>query len=143
MRHSECTRTSTGSAPPAAVTSPTTSATCSVPALSRYPCAVNSPARVGNRVEAARFSTGRDGTAAAAASPPRWATRSSIVTIARPCSSANARHDVARRIEPSSSTSSTITPTGAQPASRARSTAASVWPGRTSTPPRRERSGAT
>ena len=44
--------------------------------------------------------------------------------------------------EPSSVTSSHSTPAGVSPASRARSTAASVWPARFSTPPRRAMSGA-
>ena len=44
---------------------------------------------------------------------------------------------------PSSLTISEITPAGSSPASRARSTAASVWPGRTSTPPSAYRSGKT
>ena len=42
---------------------------------------------------------------------------------------------------PSSSSTSQITPAGEQPASRARSTAASVWPARRSTPPGSARSG--
>ena len=54
-----------------------------------------------------------------------------------PCSSANARHWGARIIVPSSCTSSPMTPTGERPASLVRSTAASVWPRRTRTPPSR------
>ena len=46
-----------------------------------------------------------------------------------------------RIIEPSSSMISQITPAGASPASRARSTDASVCPMRTSTPPSRARNG--
>ena len=42
---------------------------------------------------------------------------------------------------PSSFMISQITPAGVSPAMRARSTAASVWPARTSTPPSRARSG--
>ena len=42
---------------------------------------------------------------------------------------------------PSSFMISQITPAGVSPASRARSTLASVWPARTSTPPSRARSG--
>src|ERR671935_1419324 len=48
-----------------------------------------------------------------------------------------------RAIVPSSFITSQITPAGLRPASRARSTAASVWPARSSTPPRRARSGKT
>ena len=44
---------------------------------------------------------------------------------------------------PSSRMISQMTPAGARPASRARSTAPSVCPARTSTPPRRARSGNT
>ena len=46
-----------------------------------------------------------------------------------------------RAIVPSSFMISQTTPAGITPASRARSTAASVWPERWSTPPRRARSG--
>lgn len=42
---------------------------------------------------------------------------------------------------PSGSMISQITPAGLKPARRARSTAASVWPARTSTPPSRASSG--
>ena len=69
--------------------------------------------------------------------------RSAIEIITRPCASANARHSGARIIEPSSLTSSHSAPAGVSPASRARSTAASVWPGRRSTPPSMARSGTT
>src|ERR671937_637781 len=46
-------------------------------------------------------------------------------------------------IEPSGFVTSQMTPTGSSPASRHRSTAASVWPARTRTPPSSERSGIT
>ena len=46
-----------------------------------------------------------------------------------------------RIIEPSSATISAIAPTGARPASRMSSTAASVWPPRSRTPPSTARSG--
>ena len=46
-----------------------------------------------------------------------------------------------RAISPSSRMISQMTPAGSRPASRARSTEPSVWPERTSTPPRRARSG--
>jgi hypothetical protein len=42
---------------------------------------------------------------------------------------------------PSSATTSPMTPTGASPASRVSSTAASVWPARSRTPPSTARSG--
>mmetsp|Transcript_7950 Transcript_7950/g.26412 ORF Transcript_7950/g.26412 Transcript_7950/m.26412 type:complete len:287 (-) Transcript_7950:120-980(-) len=63
-------------------------------------------------------------------------------TRSKPCSSAKRRRSGRRAISPSESrTTSERTPTGAPPASRERSTAASVWPPRLSTPPARERSG--
>ncbi len=46
-----------------------------------------------------------------------------------------------RAMPPSSSRISQMTPTGAEPAIRARSTAASVWPARRSTPPGSARRG--
>ena len=46
-----------------------------------------------------------------------------------------------RAIVPSSFMTSQMTPAGYSPAMRARSTAASVWPARTMTPPVRDRSG--
>ena len=55
--------------------------------------------------------------------------------MVKPCSRAKARTSSPRLTVPSSLTSSAITPTGGKPASRARSTAASVWPERISVPP--------
>ena len=69
--------------------------------------------------------------------------RSAIEIMTRPCSSANARHCGARIIVPSSLTSSHSAPAADSPARRARSTAASVCPGRRSTPPSIARSGTT
>ncbi len=62
---------------------------------------------------------------------------------ARLCSSANFTRSGRRAIEPSSLTTSQITPAGVRPAIRARSTEASVCPGRRSTPPSTARSGKT
>ncbi len=64
---------------------------------------------------------------------------------ARPCSSAKARSSSVRAMSPSSFwlTTSHSTPALESPASRARSTAASVWPARRSTPPFTARSGTT
>ena len=73
----------------------------------------------------------------------RQATRSAMVSTGSPSRAARATTPGIRVIEPSSSTSSPMTPTGGRPASRQRSTAASVCPGRTSTPPARARSGTT
>src|ERR1043166_4006910 len=57
------------------------------------------------------------------------------------CRSANSCSSASRAIEPSGFRISQITPAGWRPASRARSTAASVCPTRCSTPPGRARSG--
>ena len=83
--------------------------------------------------------------AAPAASPisRRCAARSSMEIMARPCWSAKARSAGPRCMVPSSWTSSTIIPTAGRPAIRVRSTAASVWPRRSSTPPAFARSGST
>jgi hypothetical protein len=64
---------------------------------------------------------------------------------ASPCSSAKSRSSSKRAMSPSSfcDTTSQSTPAGRRPARRARSTAASVWPVRRSTPPSRARSGTT
>jgi hypothetical protein len=66
-----------------------------------------------------------------------------MVPILRPWSWAKAIRSSSRAIVPSSRMISQITPDGLRPASRATSTAASVWPARTSTPPSRATSGKT
>ena len=71
----------------------------------------------------------------------RYLIRSAIVIISRPCCLANFASSGTRAIVPSSFMISQITPAGYRPAMRARSTAASVCPARTSTPPGRARSG--
>ena len=58
-----------------------------------------------------------------------------------PCSWQNGSSCGTRAIVPSSFITSQMTPAGYRPASRARSTAASVWPARARTPPERARSG--
>ena len=63
--------------------------------------------------------------------------RSAMEIILKPCVSANSRSCGPRAMDPSSLTISQMTPAGVSPARRARSTAASVCPGRTSTPPSR------
>jgi hypothetical protein len=73
----------------------------------------------------------------------RYSIRSATVTSLRPCRSQNPTRSGTRAIVPSSFMISHTTPAGARPASRARSTAASVWPDRWSTPPVRARSGNT
>ena len=70
-------------------------------------------------------------------SDPRWCRSSS------PWRWAMATRSGSRAMVPSSFMISQITPEGFSPASRAMSTAASVWPARTSTPPSRARSGKT
>src|SRR6516225_1924737 len=67
--------------------------------------------------------------------------RSAMVPIISPWARANSCSCGRRAMLPSSFMTSHNTPMGVTPASRHRSTAASVWPARTSTPPRRERSG--
>ena len=71
----------------------------------------------------------------------RYATSCSTVMNLRSCSLAMTSSSSRRAIVPSSSRISQMTPVGANPARRARSTAASVWPTRRSTPPRRARRG--
>src|SRR5919107_4789625 len=66
-----------------------------------------------------------------------WAT----VTILTPCSAENLSRSGTRAMVPSSFMTSQITPAGLRPASRARSTAASVWPARFNTPPGRALKG--
>ena len=58
-------------------------------------------------------------------------------------SAADRAHTIQTAIAPSSRMISQMTPEGLSPARRARSTEASVWPARTSTPPLRARSGKT
>src|ERR1700720_1657193 len=67
--------------------------------------------------------------------------RSAMVPILSWCRRANSSRCGRRAMLPSSFMTSHNTPTGFSPARRHRSTAASVCPARTSTPPRRERSG--
>ena len=69
--------------------------------------------------------------------------RSAIAPIFSPCSWAKATRSGIRAIVPSSFMTSQITAAGFRPASREMSTAASVWPARTSTPPSRATSGKT
>ncbi len=59
----------------------------------------------------------------------------SIETMTSPFSVANFRRASKRIIAPSSWTTSAIIDTGRAPARRANSTPASVWPGRSRTPP--------
>ena len=66
-----------------------------------------------------------------------------MVPILRPWSRAKTIRSSSRAMVPSSRMISQITPDGLRPASRATSTAASVWPARTSTPPGRATSGKT
>ena len=66
-----------------------------------------------------------------------------MVPIFSPCFWAKATRSGSRAMLPSSRMISQMTPAGFSPARRAMSTAASVWPARTSTPPSRARSGKT
>ena len=65
----------------------------------------------------------------------RYAMRSATVIIFSPCCSQYVVRSGTRAIVPSSSMTSQMTPAGVRPASRARSTDASVCPVRSSTPP--------
>ena len=64
-----------------------------------------------------------------------------MVIMGRPCFFANFVSSGTRAIVPSSFMISQMTPAGYKPAIRARSTAASVCPARTMTPPMRARNG--
>src|ERR671937_806024 len=75
--------------------------------------------------------------------PRRYSIRSATVTSFSPCRSQYGIRSGTRAIVPSSFMISHTTPAGISPANRARSTAASVCPARTSTPPSRARSGKT
>ena len=66
-----------------------------------------------------------------------------MVPIFRPWRWAKATRSGMRAMVPSSFMISQMTPAGKRPARRARSTVASVWPARTSTPPSRAISGKT
>ena len=97
--------------------------------------AVNSPYSVGSRTCAVRstsFSVRR-----------RYSTRSATVIIFSPWRSQYGIRSLTRAIVPSSFMTSQTTPAGVRPARRARSTAASVWPVRSRTPPGFARSGNT
>src|SRR5215208_3037804 len=65
------------------------------------------------------------------------------VTILTPCSAENFSRSGTRAIVPSAFMIAQMTPAGLRPASRERSTAASVWPARCRTPPGRARKGKT
>src|SRR5262245_20273161 len=73
----------------------------------------------------------------------RYSISSAMVVILRSCCAAKASRSGSRAMVPSSRRISQMTPAGANPARRARSTAPSVCPARTRTPPRRARSGKT
>ena len=68
-------------------------------------------------------------------------TSCSIVMTWTPSRAPSSMSPGSRIIEPSSATTSAIAPTGSRPASRMSSTAASVWPPRSRTPPSTARSG--
>ena len=65
----------------------------------------------------------------------------SIVMTGTPSRAPSSMSPGSRIIEPSSATTSAIAPTGSRPARRMSSTAASVWPPRSRTPPSTARSG--
>ena len=94
---------------------------------------MKSPNSVGSRVVATRRTSFSLRT--------RYSIRSLIVMILRPWAPASWMSSGTRAMPPSSFMTSQMTPAGLQPASRARSTAASVCPARRSTPPGIARSG--
>ena len=163
VRHSECTRTSGASAPaaaPAAEAVPgcagavASSVRCSVPGR---PCGSSwrqarvrkSPCGVG-RVTAGVATTsgagirGSCGSVVATASrASRCAMRSAMEMSGRSWASAKVRRSSPRIMGPWSWTSSAMTATSPASARRQSSTPASVWPGRSRTPPSRAMSGRT
>ena len=126
VRHSECTRTSTGFSESI---SPLTIAMCNRLSTSfSYTTALNSPpTEVGIMVSAARWT--KDSVRM------RYSIKSSMVQIPTPCFSLNFSSAGIRAIVPSSSITSQITPAGVNPAKRARSIEPSVCPALTITPP--------
>ena len=108
---------------------------------------MNSPCGVGSRVAVTRRTAGvTSAPGAAMRSPPsasvsRYSMRSAMLTRVSPCSRAKSASRGSRAMEPSSSSTSQSTPAGRNPASRARSMAASVCPCRSRTPPSAARSG--
>ena len=131
VAHDECTRVSTGSS---SVHSPLVSATCSSPLLfCRNGVMRKSPHAVG-RSTVSPFST-------MDSSRSRYSMSDAIEMILRPNFRAISVSCGRRAIVPSSFMISISAPAGCRPASRARSIAASVCPGRRSTPFWRARSG--
>ena len=103
--------------------------------FSRNATPVNSPHSVGSRTDAVRstsFSVRR-----------RYSTSCATVIIFTSWRSQYGTRSGTRAIVPSGFMISQTTPAGVRPARRARSTAASVWPIRSRTPPWRARSGKT
>src|SRR5579883_1239791 len=114
--------------------SPWTSARCTSLSMSpQYATTWNSPCAVGRRVSAMRRTN--------VSLARRYSIRLWTVIIFSPCLAQNSTRSGTRAMVPSSFMTSQITPAGYRPAIRARSTAASVWPARRSTPPSRARSG--
>ena len=131
VRHRECTRTRTSSPFPR---SPRTRATWVSPlTMLSNPTSSNSPKSVGSFDDATRRTR--------RSLLMRYLIRSAIVIMSSLWRRANRRNCGTRAMVPSSFMISQITPAGLRPAMRARSTAASVWPARTSTPPSRARNG--
>ena len=131
VKHSEWTRTSTGSSPEM---SPLTSARCSNPVVNeRYIDRRKCPQRVGMSTSSI-FSTSRS-------LRRRWAISWAIDMNLSPWAAANTSRSGSRAIVPSSFMISQQSPTSSSPARRHRSTVASVCPARFSTPPLRASSG--
>src|SRR5579864_2156674 len=131
VRHSLCTRTRTGSSPRSSDLTSAMWVTCVI--TSSYAYATTVPYSVGSVVVAPR-STSRS-------LRRRYAMMSSTATILIECSAAKASRSGRRAMRPSARITSQMTPAGKRPASLHRSTIASVWPARSSTPPAAARSG--
>ena len=114
--------------------SPRTSATCVSRSVTlSYANTRNWPYRVGRSASPTRRTM--------RSVPIRYLMRSAMVIRRIPWRFAKRASCGTRAMDPSSFMISQITPAGYSPAMRARSTAASVWPARTRTPPSRARSG--
>ena len=134
--------------------SPASRVRCSVPGRPcgsswRHARVRKSPCGVGRVTAGVATTSGagprgsRGSPVATASAASRCAMRSSIETSGRPWVSAKTRRSSPRSMGPWSWTSSAMTATSPRSARRHSSTPASVWPGRSRTPPSRAMSGRT
>mmetsp|Transcript_22421 Transcript_22421/g.66762 ORF Transcript_22421/g.66762 Transcript_22421/m.66762 type:complete len:379 (+) Transcript_22421:919-2055(+) len=127
--------TLTGNACAVDVASPITTTMCSAPSRADVNvCTVSGPCR--------DVTVAVSDSVTSCSCRSRYRMRSAMEMHLSPCCLANSRRSGVRAMLPSRLlTISDNTPAGKEPARRARSTLASVWPGRTNTPPGRQRSG--